>query len=357
MTLLISFVLLGALTAVLGVKDSFSMNVNFPLQDRFFQRMNSMQNMRVVEHETTTPRNIRVGLMATTDKSKSTIFTSGTFMTTMTRVLAPQNVVYAVGFPISRCLCGTRSTGPECEYLDKVVLDDQRMIYTLMTRLYTNATSCASTYIPQNYTFAEHTVDYAYACDNGQILTPAVVNNTVTTSATPYAGFIPGGVLISYGSNSACLANAWSKFQYSALSNCVLNPGCNSTVSPLSLDTVQSVQFSDSTCTKPVFKEININYESLTCRPKNDDDSDDNGGADDDFFGTSVDTITLIGISSSSSSSGDTVSLSNSNFGGLVAAVFIALLVGMCCMFSLFYAGICKVAGGNGGLAKNENNL
>lgn len=236
------------------------------------------------------------------------------------------NIISSRGYTIDSCTCGYNTTSSinVCSLI--TASGPSASTYTLTFSYYNSATSCSG--VPSRTytaTYAPSTASYR-GCFGGQY---TLSTNYAISSSSVYNDYPTGLVAFHYGNLAACTANnQFTDFKFSGFSACgdpLLPCGDNTTYSAVSSTAINIQYYKDGSC--------NVQNADTTISASR---SCFSGSFDDDI---SIDVVqdyfTWLVLGAPGSSK--TVTLSKQTYSGLVAAVFIAFLVGIFFTAAIFH--------------------
>jgi len=297
-----------------AVPDIFGLDAKSGLGAHYDSFRNQVRGLAVVEPQNQQLRNSRQ------------LTSSGLFEILHTLGAANDAIIYARGYTLDTCICGFNATDSS-NSCSKVSAATTGLVgtYVVTFSYYNGATSCGTPTSVEVETFSSHYANYT-AC-NGKTNRLNVNYQITTTNAyLSYPG--QGLVTFHYGTSAQCNAGTpFTDYKYAGFTTCgetYLPCGQNTnstTYYSVSANTVGVKTYKDATCQKQT-ANTQITATS-TCYDGTFDDDIDSGVVQNYF------TWLVLNYPATTNSNDDSVTLSHSTFGGLVAAVFISCLFGM----------------------------
>ncbi len=259
------------------------------------------------------------------------------------------SLIYARGYALNQCVCGFNSTSNSnaCSYVTASQVGTSTS-YEVTFKYYNDATSCSTVSNTVVTTYSPSTLPYT-GCSGKVYYLNASYGISAGDAYTLYSG--QGLVTFHYGSMSACSGGTdYTDYKYSGFTSCgsfYLPCGSsmgNSTFYAISANSIGIKTYTDAKCTKQT-SETQITA-TTNCYDGTFDD-DQTTDVVQNFFTWYVSNYPVTDSTSGS------ITISKSNYGGLIAAVFIAFLFGMVLTAILFR---CQGSGRSTGLARHEEN-
>lgn len=246
------------------------------------------------------------------------------------------SLIYARGYVINTCTCGLNSTsGTNTCSLVSAKQIGSTYSYNVTFNYFNGAQSCSGS--PSSVYFKTYTPSsFAYKACSGKMY---YVNETygITYSYLPPVVYPQGLITYHYGTSASCSSGEFTDYKFSGFTTCGENfLPCSqntnsSTFYAISANSIGVKTYSDSSCTQEsTSTQITA---TASCFAGTFDDDIDTDVVQNYFSWYVTDYPLNIDVDSG-------VSLSKSTYGGLIAAVFIAFLVGIAlttCLFHFYY--------------------
>lgn len=246
------------------------------------------------------------------------------------------SLIYARGYVINTCTCGLNSTsGTNTCSLVSAKQIGSTYSYNVTFNYFNGAQSCSGS--PSSVYFKTYTPSsFAYKACSGKMY---YVNETygITYSYLPPVVYPQGLITYHYGTSASCSSGEFTDYKFSGFTTCGENfLPCSqntnsSTFYAISANSIGVKTYSDSSCTQEsTSTQITA---TASCFAGTFDDDIDTDVVQNYFSWYVTDYPLNINVDSG-------VSLSKSTYGGLIAAVFIAFLVGIAlttCLFHFYY--------------------